>query len=134
LPNAHGWVRNERAPQHENAPGYKAQPKFSQSPDSVDLIECLDLFWDLPEHVTGAIIAFTRGAISRAIARGARMSVPLGATPCGFQCAEREQDSSDFCRHPITKFQPIDALHLACAGLGALHFLHAKGYGCAWKA
>ena len=52
----------------------------------------------------------------------------------GFQCAEREQDSSDFCRHPITKFQPIDALHLACAGLGALHFLHAKGYGRAWKA
>src|SRR4029453_14968903 len=34
-------------------------------------------------RIAGAINALTRGAISRAMATGARMSVPLGATPCG---------------------------------------------------
>src|SRR5439155_19531480 len=36
-----------------------------------------------PYEITGATMALTRGAISRAIATGTRMSVPLGATPCG---------------------------------------------------
>src|SRR4051812_906278 len=33
--------------------------------------------------MTGAIIAFTRGAISFAMATGARMSAPFAVTPCG---------------------------------------------------
>ena len=37
----------------------------------------------IPYGTAGAIIAFSRGASSRAIASGAVMSAPLFATPCG---------------------------------------------------
>src|SRR5262245_19892424 len=37
----------------------------------------------MPYGITGATNAFTRGAISRAIATGARMSAPFAVTPCG---------------------------------------------------